>query len=70
MRYKLAERATAAARVATIKGCRPLRRLVMFRLFLPGADAPGFMLSPAPQAIQHAGGVRTIKWSLLFITST
>ena len=36
----------------------------MFRLFLPGAHAPGLMLSPAPQAIQRRS-VRTLMVTTL-----
>jgi len=31
-------------------GCRPLRGLDLFFNLDPGANAPGFMLSPAPRA--------------------
>jgi len=34
----------------SVKGCRPLRGLDLFFDLDPGANAPGFMLSPAPRA--------------------
>src|SRR5215217_1743093 len=32
-------------------GCRPLRGLMILLIQIPGACAPGFMLSPAPRAL-------------------
>ena len=43
---KPAKRATAQ----TINCCRPLRGLVNHFVAYPGADAPGFTLTPASQA--------------------
>ena len=34
----------------SVKGCRPLRGLDLFFDLDPGANAPGFMLAPAPRA--------------------
>ena len=57
-----AKRATdvALAKRTITAGCRPLRGLQFFCVIDPGAYAPGFMLTPASQALAHKRGVVSV----------